>query len=99
MSPDVDWPNAMEGTRAIGRDQVRTYWAGQWSVLNPQVTPIAIEELDDNQAVVHVHQIVRDLSGNVLVDQIVDHVYRFDGDLIGRMDIRAGNAGGSSEHR
>jgi hypothetical protein len=98
MSPDVDWPNAIEGTRAIGREQVRAYWVGQWAVINPQVKPIGIEELDDKKAIVHVHQVIRDLSGNILVDQIVDHVYTFDGDLIGRMDIRPGNPGGTSEH-
>lgn len=59
--------------------------------------PIGIEELDDNRAIVQVHQVVRDLSGKVLVDQIVDHVYTFDDDLIRRMDIRYANTGGASE--
>jgi hypothetical protein len=97
MSSDVNWPNPIEGTRAIGHNQVRAYWTGQWAVVNPQVKPIGIGELDDNRAIVHVHQVVRDLSGKVLVDQIVDHVYTFDGDLIRRMDIRYAKTGGASE--
>ncbi len=98
MSPDVDWPNAIEGTRAIGHDQIRAYWTGQMAILNPEVKPTGIEELDPNRVIVHVHQVVRDLSGNVLKDQNIDHVYTFNGDLISRMDIRAAEEGGVSEH-
>jgi hypothetical protein len=29
MRPDVDWPNAMEGVRAVGIDEVRAYWTRQ----------------------------------------------------------------------
>jgi hypothetical protein len=87
MTRDVDWPNASEGTRITGHDQVRSYWSDQWAVLNPRVNPVAIEELDPDRSVVHVHQVVRDLSENILVDQFVDHVYTFSGDLISRMDI------------
>jgi hypothetical protein len=36
---------------------------------------------------VDVHQVVKDMEGNVLVDQMVVHVYRIDEGLIGRMDI------------
>ena len=87
MTRDVDWPNAVEGTRINGHDQVRSYWSGQWSVLNPQVNPIAVEEIDPDRSVVHVHQVVRDFSENILVDQMVDHMYTFKDGLISRMDI------------
>lgn len=88
MTTDVDWPNAIEGTRIVGYDQIRAYWTRQWAVSSPQVEPLAIEE-SGSQATVHVHQVVRDLSGSVLVDQNVDHVYSFRDDLICRMDIEA----------
>jgi hypothetical protein len=37
--------------------------------------------------VVEVHQVVRDLAGNQLVDTIVHHAYRIRNNLIERMDI------------
>jgi hypothetical protein len=36
---------------------------------------------------VEVHQVVKDLEGKRRVDQMVVHVYRIEGGLIGRMDI------------
>jgi hypothetical protein len=35
-----------------------------------------------------VHQSVRDLAGKVLVDQMVGHIFRIEGGLIKRFDIR-----------
>lgn len=87
MAPDVNWPNGMEGGREIGHDQVRAYWKRQWEVLNPAVDPIGIEEHRNGSVMVRVHQVVRDVTGNVLVDRFVQHVYFFKGDLIDRMDI------------
>ena len=33
LDPDVDWPNAMEGTREHGHDAVRDYWTRQFEVI------------------------------------------------------------------
>ena len=88
MARDVDWPNGMEGGRVIGHDQVRAYWKRQWEVLNPTVDLIGIKEDQNGRVMVRVHQVVRDLTGNVLVDHFVQHVYFFKDDLIDRMDIR-----------
>jgi len=38
--------------------------------------------------VVAVHQVVRDLDGNLMVDQMVQHVYTIVDALIRRMDIQ-----------
>jgi hypothetical protein len=88
MTQDIDWPNTIEATRITRHDQLRSYWIGQWAVANPQVNPIAIEELDPDRWVVHVHQVVRDFSQKILLDQKIDHVYTFRDGLISRMDIR-----------
>ena len=88
MRPDVDWPNGMEGGRVHGRDEVRAYWKRQWGILDPHVEPVRIEDNDAGNTVVDVHQVVRDLSGKILKDQIVQHVYSFRDGLIERMDIR-----------
>jgi ketosteroid isomerase-like protein len=88
MNPDVDWPNSMEGGRVHGHDNVRAYWTMQWTTLDPRVDPITIEQNETGHTVVNVHQVVRDLDGNLLVDQMVQHVYLIGDGLIERMDIR-----------
>jgi ketosteroid isomerase-like protein len=87
MKPDVDWPNGMEGGRVHGHDEVRAYWKRQWAMLDPHVDPVRIEPGESDAMVVDVHQVVRDLSGKLLVDQMVQHVYTFRDGLIERMDI------------
>jgi hypothetical protein len=37
---------------------------------------------------VEVHQVVRDLDGNLLADRIVGHVFRIESGLIKRFEIR-----------
>src|SRR6202046_587348 len=52
MSPDVDWPNAMEGGRVHGHDEVRAYWKRQWAVVDPHVQPIGLETDAEKRTVV-----------------------------------------------
>jgi hypothetical protein len=42
----------------------------------------------DGRVTVSVHQVVRDLAGKVLKENVVEHVYAFDGGLISSMEIR-----------
>jgi hypothetical protein len=88
MRADVDWPNGMEGGRVRGRDGVRAYWNRQWDILDPHVEPVRIEDQATGETVVDVHQVVRDLNGNLLKEQMVQHVYSFRDGLIERMEIR-----------
>ena len=88
MHPDVDWPNGMEGGRVHGHSGVRDYWRRQWNLIDPHVEPVRIEGDESGRTVVDVHQVVRDLAGNVLTSQMVQHVYSIEGDFIERMDIR-----------
>jgi hypothetical protein len=87
MHPDVDWPNGMEGGRVLGHDEVRAYWTRQWSLIDPHVAPLKIEPDEVGRTVVTVHQVVRNLDGKILVDQIVHHAYKIRDGLIERMDI------------
>ena len=91
MHPDVEWANGMEGGHVSGREAVRAYWTRQWSILDPHVEPMSIERDQHSRYVVEVHQVVRDLQGNVLVDTIVHHAYRLTDGLIERMDIEESN--------
>jgi ketosteroid isomerase-like protein len=86
MHEDVDWPNGWEGGRVTGRDAVRDYWTRQFASVDSQVDPEAFAESGDRVAVT-VHQVVRDLDGEVLSDGSVSHVYTFRDGLVARMDI------------
>lgn len=88
MRPEVDWPNAFEGGRVRGRDNVREYWRKMWSTLDPQIEPLAFEDDKRGRTVVDVRQVVRDLSGNIIVDRTLQHVYSVGDGLIERMEIR-----------
>lgn len=88
MDPDVDWPNGWEGGRIHGRDQVRDYWTRQWQAIDPRVEPQGFATEPDGRTVVDVHQIVRDLAGNIVVDEMVQHVYQIKDGLIKSMEIR-----------
>ena len=87
MHPDVDWPNGMEGGRVRGHQAVREYWTRQWDIVDPIVKPQRFELLPDGRIVVHVHQLVRDLDGKVIMERMVQHIYRLDGAQIVSMHI------------
>ena len=88
MHEDVIWANGMEGGHVRGRDGVRSYWTRQWAMIDPQVEPVDFATGSDGEVVVEVHQIVRDLQGNVLVDQMVGHIFQMENGLVKRFDIR-----------
>jgi hypothetical protein len=87
MHPDVDWPNGLEGGRERGREAVRAYWTRQFGVIDSHVEPESFEPDDDGHVVVNVHQVVRDLGGEVLSDGRVRHIYTLREGLVARMDI------------
>ena len=87
MSPDVRWPNGWEGGWVHGHAEVRDYWHRQWAEIDPRVEPVAIDEQDDGSVVVRVHQIVRDLAGNLVAENDVVHRYRFEEGLVAEMRI------------
>ena len=88
MHPDVDWPNGMEGGREVGHDAVRAYWTRQFGMIDSHVEPLGSESDADGRVVVDVHQVVRDLDGELLSDGLVQHVYTFRDGLLMHMEIR-----------
>jgi len=88
MHPNVDWANGMEGGQVRGHKGVRDYWERQWARINPRVEPLRFRTDEADRIVVDVHQVVRDLSGRVLSDHKVQHVYTIRDNLIQRMDIK-----------
>jgi hypothetical protein len=88
LDPDVDWPNGMEGGRIQGRSGVREYWERQWSTVDSRVELVGFETDLDGRTIVNVQIIVRDLSGALLIDRMVKHVYLMQNGLIKSMEIR-----------
>ena len=87
MTEDVSWPKASEGGRVVGKEEIRAYWTRQWGAFNGQVEPLAITEEDGGRIRVRVHQIVRNLEGNVLSDSEVLHIFTLNNGLIAAMDL------------
>jgi hypothetical protein len=87
MSDGVSWPKASEGGRAVGKDEIRSYWTRQWQEFDPKVEPLEIIDQDGHATKVRVHQLVKSLDGKVLFDGEVWHVYTIANELIERMDL------------
>jgi hypothetical protein len=87
FAANVDWPNAWEGGRVHGHDEVRDYWTRQWAAIDPHVTATGFTTRDDGSLAVDVHQLVRALDGTLIAENDVRHVYVFRDDLVTRMDV------------
>ena len=93
MSENVDWPKASEGGRAVGKEEIRAYWTRQWKELDPRVEVLQVIEHAEGRTDVRVHQLVKNLKGEVLSDAEVWHVYSIANGLIERMDIKEAGSG------
>jgi hypothetical protein len=96
MTEDVSWPKASEGGRVVGKEEIRAYWTRQWREFDPRVEPLEITEGEGGKVGVRVHQVVRNLQGDVLSDSEVLHVLTVKAGLIAAMDLgdQADSAGG-----
>lgn len=86
MTEDVDWHNAMEGTREIGRAAVRQCWTRQFALVSARATPLSVRFEADGAAVVTVDQVVRALDGQLRCHTTVLHRYRLRGGKLAQMD-------------
>lgn len=85
---NVMWANGMEGGHVHGRDGVRSYWTRQWAMIDPHVDPVGFSNGPEGEVIVEVHQVVHDLAGAPLMDQMVGHIFKIEDGLIRRFDIR-----------
>jgi hypothetical protein len=92
MSENVSWPKASEGGRVVGKQAIRNYWTRQWAEFDPRVDVLEVVERESGKTDVRVHQIVKNLKGDVLSDTELWHVYTIANGLIKRMDIDDGKA-------
>lgn len=87
MHPEVHWANGWEGGYVNGHEEVKAYWIRQWKEVDPKVEPVSIEDTQDGLVEVNVHQIAKDLQGNILFDGFVRHIYTIEDGLIKKMEI------------
>jgi SnoaL-like domain len=87
MDANVHWPNGWEGGYVEGHGEVRDYWTRQWREIKPNVQPISFAENEDGKIEAEVHQVVKDMQGNILSDGLVKHVYAIENGLIKSMEI------------
>lgn len=88
MHPQVDWPNAWEGGRVVGREAVASYWSRQFKSISSEVEPEGFSHRPDGSVAVTVHQVVNDAeTGAPLADERVIHRYWIEDGLIARMEV------------
>jgi hypothetical protein len=88
MQTNVAWPNGWEGGYVHGHDEVRAYWERQWNEIDPHVEPVGFSQLPDGRIQVEVHQLVKDMQGNVILDGTVLHIYTLEDSLVRSMEIK-----------
>jgi hypothetical protein len=98
MSENVSWPKASEGGRVVGKQDIREYWTRQWADFDPHLDVLEVIDRENGKTEVKVHQLVKNLKGDVLSDTELWHVYTIQNNLIERMDILEadGNTEGQS---
>jgi ketosteroid isomerase-like protein len=87
MHPDIKWARAWEGDYAIGQQEVRSYWTRQWQEIDPKVFPVGFHERENGTLEVTVDQLVKDLSGGILFEGKVKHIYVINDGLLEQMNI------------
>lgn len=88
MHPEVDWPNAWEGGRVIGRPAVRDYWNRQFEAISSRIEPERFTENSDGSITVDVHQVVHDArTGELISDSHPQHRFWLEKGLVTRMDV------------
>ncbi|MGL4618171.1 nuclear transport factor 2 family protein [Chroococcidiopsis sp.] len=87
MRPDVKWANGVEGGFVYGRDAVREYWTNQYKVIQAELETLKFETDENNRNIVTVHQIIKDLQGNVLADATVHQIFTIEDGAIALYEI------------
>lgn len=87
LTPDVDWPNQLDGGRLIGREAIAAYWAQQDRTLQIDVALIGFSIAPDGRLLVEVNQIVRNASGQVWSDTRLQHSVVLRDGLVARLDV------------
>ena len=86
MADNVKWANGMSGGYVYGHDEVREYWTKQFQLVSSKVIPLAINT-EGEVVKIKVHQVVHDLNGKLLADEIVYHYFHLENEKIVSFEI------------
>lgn len=87
MHPNVKWANGLEGGFVHGRDAVREYWTNQFNRILPELETLKFETDENGRNIVTVHQIVKDLDGNLLADAQVRQIFTIEDGFVTLYEI------------
>lgn len=87
MHSNVKWANGLEGGFVHGRDAVREYWTNQFKQILPELKTLKFETDENGRHIVTVHQIVKDLDGNVLADTQVRQIFTIEDGFVTLYEI------------
>jgi hypothetical protein len=86
MTDEIKWANGMDGGFVYGHKGVRDYWISQFAQVSSKVTPMEIEA-ENNVVKIKVHQVVHDINGKLLADEIVYHYFHLNHNKIAEFNI------------
>ncbi|KQY30075.1 hypothetical protein ASD38_12330 [Caulobacter sp. Root487D2Y] len=87
LTPDVDWPDLVEGGRLTGLDALRAYWNRNNRSITVDAAPVSFADLPDGRIAVDVNQIVRNLAGQIWSDSCVRQIFTLRDGKVSRMDV------------
>lgn len=87
LTPDVDWPDMVEGGRLIGREALGAYWARNDKSITIDIAVVSITALPDGRIAADINQVVRNLAGQVWSDTCERHIFTLRDGLVARLDI------------
>jgi hypothetical protein len=79
----MEWKGAM--SKGAKEYAITGRGRGQWSIRTSSRLRLRKAQ---KRMIVEVHQVVRDLRGNLLADKMVGHIFRVENGLVRRFDIR-----------
>ncbi len=82
---DIDYPDGDKRLRS--HDAIRHYWTEQWKHIDTKDEVTDVRRLADDQWVVSLSQVVRNMHGSVLSRGRFEYVFHMQNDLVQRMDI------------
>jgi ketosteroid isomerase-like protein len=87
LTPDVDWPDLIDGGRLLGREALRAYWVRNDKLITVDIAVVSIAILSDGRVVAEANQIVRNLAGQVWSDTCVRHTFTLRDGLVARLEV------------
>lgn len=94
MTPDLDWPNQLEGGRVIGLPAFEAYWRRTRRLIHAELAACAFAVQPDGRIAVDINQTMHNVeTGRLWSDSLVRHYYTLRDGRVARMDTEPLNPG------